>query len=112
MPFATELGALGRYIRAHEALMAHWRGALPPGAMLEVDYETVVTDLEGEARRIVDACGLAWDPRCLDFHRSPNPVNTASVAQVREPLTARRVGRWRAYEQHLAPLSRALQGRP
>jgi tetratricopeptide (TPR) repeat protein len=110
MPFATDLGALGRYIRAHERLMAHWRAVLPPHRLIEIDYESLVANGESEAQRLVAGCGLDWDPRCLDFHQSGNPVNTASVAQVREPLTAGRVGRSLAYEKHLAPLARALAG--
>jgi len=53
--------------------------------MLEVRYEDVIADLEGQSRRIVDHCGLEWDRRCLDFHRSERSVRTASFAQVRRP---------------------------
>ena len=108
MPFTTDLGALGRYIRAHEALMAHWRAVLPPDSFIDVDYEAVVNGLEGQARRIVAACGLDWDERCLAFHTRERAVNTASVAQVRQPLHGRSVGRSKAYETHLAPLRQAL----
>jgi sulfotransferase family protein len=80
-PYAYELGELGRYYRAYEALMAHWRRVLPPGMMLEVQYEDIVGDLEGEGRRIVAHCGLDWDPRCLDFHKTERAVRTASLAQ-------------------------------
>jgi tetratricopeptide (TPR) repeat protein len=102
--YAFDLGELGRYYRAYDALMAHWRTALPAGAMLEVQYEDVVADLEAEARRIVAYCGLAWDPRCLDFHETVRPVRTASLTQVRQPLYKSSVGRWRAYAGHLGPL--------
>ena len=88
--------------------MEHWRAVLPPDAMLEVRYEEVVADLEGQARRIVAHCGLDWDPRCLEFHRADRPVRTASVAEVRQPIYASCVGRWRAYETFLGPLREAL----
>jgi tetratricopeptide (TPR) repeat protein len=107
-PYAYELGELGRYYRAYEALMAHWRRALPSGMMLEVRYEDIVANLEGEGRRIVAHCGLDWDPRCLDFHRTERAVRTASLAQVRRPIYASSVGRWRRYEAFLAPLVEAL----
>jgi tetratricopeptide (TPR) repeat protein len=108
LPFTYDLCELGRYHRAYEGLMDHWRAALPPGMMLEVRYEDVIADLEGQSRRIVDHCGLKWDPRCLDFHRSERSVRTASFAQVRRPLYPTSVGRWRNYEAFLGPLVAAL----
>ena len=107
-PYAYDLAELGRYYRAYETLMAHWRRVLPPGMMLEVEYEDVVADLEGEGRRVLAHCGLDWDPRCLDFHKTKRSVRTASVAQVRQPINPRSIGRWRAYEAFLGPLIEAL----
>jgi hypothetical protein len=75
---------------------------------LEVRYEDVVADLEGQARRILAHCGLEWDARCLEFHRNARSVRTASVAQVRRPLYNSSVGRWRRYEAFLGPLLAAL----
>jgi tetratricopeptide (TPR) repeat protein len=103
-----DLGELGRYYRRYERLMAHWRGVLPAGRILEVQYEDVVADLGGQARRIIAHCGLAWDARCLAFHNTERPVRTASAAQVREPIYRSAIGRWRAYEKHLGPLKEAL----
>jgi tetratricopeptide (TPR) repeat protein len=108
VPYAYDLAELGRFYRAYDALMAHWRAALPPDAMLEVRYEDVVADLEGQARRIVAYCGLEWDARCLEFQNADRPVRTASVAEVRQPIYASAIGRWRAYEPFLAPLRDAL----
>jgi tetratricopeptide (TPR) repeat protein len=109
LPFAYDLAELGRYHRAHDDLMAHWREALPTGMMLEVRYEDVVADIEREARRIVDHCGLAWDASCLDFHLGERSVRTASFTQVRRPLYASSVGGWRNYEPFLGPLFEALE---
>jgi hypothetical protein len=81
-----DLGELGRYYRAYETMMANWHDVLPQGAVLDVQYEDVVADLEGKARRIIAHCGLEWDARCLDFHQTERPVRTASKAQVRQPL--------------------------
>jgi Sulfotransferase family len=108
LPFTYDLAELGRYYRAYSELMAHWRSVLPPGAMLEVSYEDVVDDLEGQARRLIDYCGLPWDRRCIDFHRSGHPVRTASAVQVRQPLFRGSVHRWRHYEAGLAPLLNEL----
>lgn len=108
--FTNDQGELGRYYRAYEALMAHWRGVLPAGSFLDVRYEDVVGDLEGEARRMLAYCGLDWNDECLAFHRSARPVRTASLAQVRQPIYTRSVERWRAYEPWLGPLLAALRG--
>ncbi len=107
-PYAYDLGELGRYYRAYAGLMDHWRRALPPGAMIEVQYEDLVADFNGEARRLIAHCGLEWQESCLAFHETRRPVRTASVAQVRRPLYADSVGRWRPYAAHLRPLLREL----
>jgi tetratricopeptide (TPR) repeat protein len=107
-PFAYDLSELGRYYRVYEDLMEHWRRVLPPGMMLEVSYETLVNDLEGEARRMIDFCGLPWDNRCLDFHRTVRLVRTASATQVRRPIYQSAIGRWRRYGEAVRPLLDAL----
>jgi tetratricopeptide (TPR) repeat protein len=109
--FAYDLGELGRAYRRYAELMDHWRRVLPAGAMLEVRYEDVVGDLEGQARRILEHCGLPWDPRCLAFHETERTVLTASVSQVRQPIYRSSLARWRRYERHLGPLQAALAGR-
>ena len=78
---------------------------------LDVRYEDVVADLEGQARRIIAHCGLPWDDRCLSFHRTERPIRTASATQVRKPIYKSAVGRWRVYEEQLGPLLNALNDR-
>ena len=73
-----------------------------------MDYEETVNDLEGVARRLIAACGLDWEPACLEFHRTERPVRTASVTQVRQPVYRRSVARWKNYEPALAELFAAL----
>jgi tetratricopeptide (TPR) repeat protein len=107
-PHTYDLGELGRYHRAYEAVIQHWRTVLPEGVLLEVQYEDVVEDLEGEARRMVHHCGLEWEEACLAFHETPRSVRTASVAQVRQPIYRSSVGRWRPYKHLLQPLFQAL----
>jgi hypothetical protein len=99
-----DLAELGRYHRRYQRLMAHWHRVLPAGRILDVRYEDVVADLEGAARRIIAHCGLDWDARCLDFHRTERPVRTASATQVRQPIYTSAVGRARVYEPYLRPL--------
>jgi tetratricopeptide (TPR) repeat protein len=99
-----DLAELGRYYRAYHGLMAHWRAVLPQGAFLDVQYEEVVADTEGQARRLLEHCGLEWHPRVLDFHQTVRPVKTASARQVRQPIYGSSVERWRNYEKFLGPL--------
>ena len=106
--YSYDLGELGRYYRAYAALMEHWRRVLPPSLMLEVQYEDLIADFEPGARRIVAHCGLEWNEACLTFHESERPVRTFSAVQVRQPVYATSVGRWRNYESHLGPLLREL----
>ncbi|MGA7780581.1 MAG: sulfotransferase [Paraburkholderia sp.] len=108
VPFSYDLGELGRYYRAYDALMAHWRQALPEGVMIEVQYEELVDDLEGNARRMLAHCGLDWDERCLAFHQTQRQVNTASASQVRQPIYRTSLARWRPVAPLLQPLYEAL----
>jgi Sulfotransferase family len=112
LEWSYDLGELGRYYRAYEALMEHWRRVLPEGVMLEVQYEEIVAELEPQARRILGFCGLSWDERCLNFHETRRPIWTASAAQVREPIYRTSVGRWQPYEKLLQPLLDELSRTP
>ncbi|MFM0212370.1 sulfotransferase [Paraburkholderia sediminicola] len=106
--FTYNQSELGVFYRHYERLMAHWREALPSERFIEVDYEAVVDNLEGEARRLVDFLGLPWDDACLSFHDNRRVVRTASVNQVRQPIYKTSKGRWQAYAGYLAPLLEAL----
>jgi tetratricopeptide (TPR) repeat protein len=99
-----DLAELGRYYRRYQKLMSHWQKVLPPGRILDVHYEDVVADLNGQARRIIAHCGLDWDERCLAFHQTDRPVRTASVMQVRQPIYNSAIGRWRVCEPFFGPL--------
>jgi tetratricopeptide (TPR) repeat protein len=92
----------------YQRLMSHWARFLPV-PLLEVSYEETVADLEGVARRLVEWCGLEWEPACLAFHKGKRPVRTASVSQVRQPIYTRSVARWKHYESTLAPLFARLE---
>ena len=107
--FSYDLRDLGRYYRLYAQLMEHWRAVIP-SHVLDVDYEKLVTDPEAEARRMVEYCGVPWDPNCLEFHKDRSPVRTASASQVRRPVYRSSVARWRRFESHLEPLLEALAG--
>ena len=101
--YAYNLTNLGRYYRQYERLMDHWRN-VAPGSILDVQYEDMIADQEGQTRRILDFCGLDWDENCLAFHKTDRAVRTWSYRQVRQPIYKSSVARWRRFESHLAPL--------
>jgi len=110
LPFSYDLAELGCYYRCYHELMAHWRSVLPVDGMLDVSYEDVVDNLEEQARRLIDYCGLPWDDRCLSFHKTSRQISTPSNVQVRRPLYRNSLGRWRRYEAYLRPLLAELEG--
>jgi hypothetical protein len=105
--WANAPGHIAARFRLYRRIMGHWESALP-ATIVDVEYEAMVDDLEGTARRLVAACGLGWDPACLEFHRTARQVRTSSHAQVRQPIYRKSVERWRHYEPHLADLFAAL----
>jgi hypothetical protein len=81
-----------------------------PGRILDVVYADLVRDPEPTMRRVLDFCGLDWDPACIDLTANESAVATLSTAQVREPIHARAIKEWMRYEKQLAPLAKALEG--
>ena len=110
MPHSYDLGELGRYYGKYRELMEHWEKVLPEGVLITVQYEDVVADTEGQARRLIDFLDLPWNDKCVDFHKSDRPVKTASVAQVRKPIYKTSVERWRKYGAGLQPLVDSIAG--
>ena len=105
--YAFDLLDTGRYYVRFDALARLWRDTIPAN-YTEVRYEDVVDHTEREARRLIDFCGLDWDPRCLAFASNATPVATASSVQVRQPIYRTAVERWRHYEKELEPLRHLL----
>ena len=108
MPHSYDLNELGRYYGKYSEIMDHWEKVLPEGAIMTVQYEDVVADTEGQAKRLIDFLGLPWNDKCVDFHKSDRPVKTASVAQVRKPIYKTSVKRWMKYGEGLQPLVDAI----
>jgi predicted Zn-dependent protease len=105
--FTYSVEDIARYYRTYVELMRHWDRVLP-GWVLRVFHERVVDDLEGSVRRILDFCGLEFEPQCLEFHKTVRSVRTASSEQVRTPLYREGLDQWRHYEPWLEPLKEAL----
>ncbi len=105
--FSYSVEDIARYYRTYLDLMQHWDEVLP-GRVLRVHHEDVVDDLESSLRRILDFCGLAFEPSCLEFHKTARSVRTASSEQVRQPIFRYGVDQWTKYESWLGPLKDAL----
>lgn len=98
--YAYDMKELGQFYKVYERLMKHWESVLP-GKIYQQRYEDLVSNPESSVRKVLDYCGLPFDPKCLEFYNTERRVRTASSQQVREALHARSVGRWRNYEKHL-----------
>jgi tetratricopeptide (TPR) repeat protein len=101
--FSYDLDELASYYISYRRMMAHWH-AIMPGRILDVSYEALVRDPGTEVRRIVDGCGLPWEPGVLEFHRHERPSMTASAMQVRQPVHTDSIGSWRRAESQFGSL--------
>jgi hypothetical protein len=105
--FTYGIEDIARYYRTYLDLMRHWDDVLP-GRVLRVFYEDVVEDLEGSARRVLDFCGLEWEPACVEFYKTERSVHTASSEQVRQPIFRDELFKWQNYEPWLGALKHVL----
>lgn len=106
-PYSYDLKELGEAYAAYKDLMEYWLKN-SPSKILHVQYEDMVEDLETEARKIIDFLGLPWDDKCLEFYKAEKTVKTASKGQVFSPIFRSSMGKWKRYEQYLAPLVEGL----
>ena len=106
-PHTYDQREMAAHFIRYRGLMRNWHSR-HPGRILDISYEDLVRAPEAAARRVLDFCGLAWDPDVLAMGPRTSSVATASAAQVREPIHARYVGQWRRYAHHLQPMQTAL----
>jgi sulfotransferase family protein len=105
--FTYGIEDIARYYRSYVELMRHLDTVLP-GKILRVQHEEVVEDLEGNVRRLLEFCGLDFEPACLEFYKTERSVRTASSEQVRRPIFKEGLDQWRNFEPWLGPLKAAL----
>ena len=105
--FTYGLEEIGHYYRDYVALMDHWDQVLP-GKVLRMRYEDVVADTENQVRRLLDFCGLPFEPACVNFHQTERAVRTASSEQVRQPIFTSGLDQWERYAPYLDPLRSVL----
>lgn len=101
--YAYSLEWTADYVVQFNELIAAFEADLPPSRFTIVEYEELVADTEGQTRRMLDHCGLSFDPACLAFHESAAPVATASATQVRQPIYTSSMGRWKRYRPAMDP---------
>lgn len=106
-PYAYDLADLGFYYRQYQRLMDHWHKVLDL-PIFDIHYEDLVREPQNSGRPLVEFCGLKWDERCLEFYKGDHLAATASFQQVRRPIYASSVERWRNYAAYLAPLKQSL----
>ena len=102
--WSYDLDDLAAYYRYYDGLSQHWQQVLGD-RFIEVQYESLVEQPEAIIRQLLEFCGLAFEPGCLEFYRSRRVVRTASAGQVRRPLNKEGIGRWQHYESQLGPCS-------
>lgn len=105
--YSYDLGELGLYYRGYAELMEHWHNVLP-NRMLDVQYEEVVEDTEGQLRQILEHIKLPFDEKCLEFHKNQRFVFTSSAGQVNQPIYKSAMNKWAKYDKFLAPLIKNL----
>ena len=105
--FTYSIDDIARYYRTYLELMQHWERVLP-GRILRVQHEDLVADLERNVNRILEFCGLEFEPQCVEFHTTARSVRTASSEQVRQPISREGLEHWKHFEQWLDPLKEAL----
>jgi tetratricopeptide (TPR) repeat protein len=105
--YKARLEDIGRYHRAYSGLMDHWHACFP-GWIHDLDYERLTENQEAETRRLLAYCGLAWDPACLEFHKTKRTVKTTSYNQVRQAMYSGADRKTLNYIHHLQPLIDSL----
>jgi len=107
-PYAHDLADLGWTIGRRARLTDHWRKVLP-NPILTVALQDWVEDFDGTLARVLAHLDLPPDANCARFHEFDRDVRTASRHQVRQPVNARGIGRWRPHEAELQPLIGELE---
>lgn len=106
IPWSWSLTDMAHYFRVEDRLYEHW-SALFPDRILTVPYEELVREPKIWIPKILSHANLDEEPQVYAFHETKRSVRTASVQQVRGPISAARVDSAKTYERHLAPFLNA-----
>jgi hypothetical protein len=106
--WSNDWSHIARRFADYQQIMAHWQ-LFRTVDWFEIEYESLVRDVESQGRRLIEFVGLDWEPACLDFHLTRRHVTSASLVQVRQNVHTRSIGRWRHYEAQLIPFLRLAE---
>lgn len=106
-PWSYDQQETALYYSAYSQLMSHWKNVMP-GVIYELAYEDLVKDVEAQTGKLLEYCGLDWDPRCVRFYEHQAVSTTASASQVRQPVYQTSINRWKTYDLQLSPLREKL----
>ena len=107
--YSFDLANLGNWYKDYIRLMGHWNNVMN-GRILNIDYDETVNNTETTAQKLIDYCGLEWDPKCIEFYKTSRGVQTASQWQVRQPIYKTSLQRWKRYDKHIGVLKEILEG--
>jgi tetratricopeptide (TPR) repeat protein len=110
LSWTFDMESLARRYQLYRQIMDYWKNVLPPGTILDINYESLINNQEEESRRLIAHCGLDWEDGCLDYVSEKRIVETASLWQVRQPMYKSSVRRWTNYAPHLETLAKGLSG--
>lgn len=108
LDYGFDFKAMAGFARLSVDMMEFWKN-LMPGFVLDVQYEEVVAEPEEQIRRMLEFCGLEWEPRCLEFHKSNRPALTLSTTQVQKPIYKTSVGKWKQYAELMEPFRKGVE---
>jgi tetratricopeptide (TPR) repeat protein len=106
--YAHDLADLGWYISEQQRLMEHWKSALP-SRILTVRLTDWIEDFDTTLRQLLDFVDVPFEAACARFYESESRVRTVSRHQVRRPINAQGVDRWRPYAAYLTPMIGELE---
>ena len=104
--FTHDLVHIADYYRRCAQLAARWERTLP-ARFVTIQYEDFVANFTSAAPQLLQACGLSWEPQCLQFQKTQRLIPTFSTVQVRSAVALGN-GRAQKYQKHLGPLVAAL----
>jgi len=102
--YTSDLSDLTSIYKQYQRIMNHWDKTFP-NLIYEVQYETLVTDLKGTLKGILDHIGVPFESACLSFYNVRKIAVTPSVDQVRKPIYTTSVGRHTPFGKHLGELT-------